>query len=172
MSGRDRGFTLIEMVVVVAIIVALAGVLVPIVTNELMDARKTTAQADVNRLATAVTQFIKDTSYAPTGKNGALSYHYLHSEGTEPTANSFASARGSDLRNFLTTNALGTQGWKGPYLQELGADPWGSQYLVNVHGFATSEERAWVLSSGPNRKVDTGVADTSPRGDDIAIFLE
>ena len=111
-------------------------------------------------------------SYAPTGKNGALSYHYLHSEGAEPSSNSFASARGTGLEDFLSSNSLGTEGWKGPYLQELGADPWGCRYLVNVHGFATTKERAWVLSAGPNRKVETGVADTSPQGDDIAIFLE
>ena len=172
MTHRSRGFTLIEMIVVVAIIVALAGILVPIVTNELDDAKKATAQATVNRVATAVTQYIKDTAYPPTGKNGKSSYHYLYTAGTTPSSNKFASGGSTTVENFLARNKYGTANWKGPYLQEIGADPWGCRYLVNTHGFFSNKERVWVLSAGPNRKVETKAIDTAPQGDDIALYLE
>lgn len=172
MSSHRRGFTLIEMIVVVAIIVALAGILVPVVTNELEDAKVADARATVNRIATAITQHIKDTSFPPTGKNGKFSFHYLYSTGTTPAGNKFASGASTSLENFLAKNKYGTNGWKGPYLQELGADPWGSRYLVNAHGFFSNTERVWVLSAGPDKRVDTLATDTAPKGDDIGLFLE
>ena len=172
MRVRSSGFTLIEMVVVVAIIVALAGVLVPLVTHELEDSRRVTARAHVNRLATGLTNFVRDTSYAPTGKNGAPQYHFLFSEGTLPESNSFASGGSTGMADFLERNTTGTTNWKGPYVKDVGSDPWGSCYLINTHGFFTARERAWVLSAGPNRRVDTRPLDDQPQMDDIAIFLE
>ncbi len=172
MSQRSSGFTLIEMVVVVAIIIALAGILVPIVTGELEDAKVATAQATVNRVATALTQYLKDTSFAPTGQNGQKTYHYLYGDGTVPSANKFASGQGALLSDFLTENTTQTTGWKGPYLQRVEADPWGCAYLVNSNSFFKSTERAWVLSAGPDRTVNTTAASTVPLGDDIAIFVK
>lgn len=173
MKHRDEGFTLIEMVVVVAIIIALAGILVPVVSNELDETKKATAQAAVNRIATAVTQYLKDTSFPPSGQNGALTYHYLYNNaGTTPANNPFASGSAARLEDFLSRNRYGTTNWKGPYLQESAADPWNCRYLVNTHGFFVNNERAWVLSAGPNRTVDTLPNDMKPRGDDIAVFLE
>ena len=169
---RSSGFTLIEMIVVLAIIVALAGILVPVVRNELEDSKKAKAQATVNRIATAITQFIKDTSFAPTGKNGRATYHFLYTDGQTPSSNKFASGPGTHLRNFLGQNKLKVTNWRGPYLQDVGSDPWGSRYLVNAQGFFSSSERAWVLSAGPNRKVDTKPNATKPAGDDIAVFVE
>jgi len=169
---RNSGFTLIEMVVVVAIIIALAGILVPIVTNELDESKKAAAQAAVNRVSTAVTQFIKDTSYAPVGKNGKQTYHYLYSAGNTPKSNKFASGGSTYIENFLSTNKLKMTNWKGPYMQEIGSDPWGCRYLINAHGFFSTSERAWVLSAGPNRRVDTKPGATKLAGDDIGIFVE
>ncbi len=172
MSRPPRGFTVIEMIVVVAIVIALAGIVVPVVTNELEDAKMTDARATVNRISTAITQHIKDTSFPPTGKNGKFSFHYLYSTGTTPAGNKFASGSSTSLENFLAKNKFGTSDWKGPYLQEIGTDPWGSRYLVNTHGFFSNTERVWVLSAGPDKRVDTLATDTVPKGDDVALFLE
>ena len=81
---RTRGFTLIEMIVVVAIIVALSGVLVPVVSNELSDSKLKKAHDTVNRIATAIDAYIKDTGFAPTGRNGRREMHWLSSTGQLP----------------------------------------------------------------------------------------
>jgi len=169
---KQHGFTLIEMVVVVAIIIALAGILVPIVTNELDEAKKSTAQATVNRLATAITQYMKDTSFPPTGKDGAKSYHYLSGAGIDPDKNKFASGSNGTLNDFLANNTHGTRNWKGPYLAEVAEDPWGRAYVVNVHGYFNGKERVWVLSSGPDQKMDTNPRNTTLGGDDIGMFID
>lgn len=77
-------------------------------------------------------------------------------------------------------------GWNGPYItSELGSDPWGNQYLVNVVFMGTeagaedsgSDERraVYVVSAGPNQILETPfsqpVSDALVYGDDIAVRI-
>ena len=172
MSSQSRGFTLIEMVVVVAIIIALAGILVPIVTNELDEAKRSAAQTTCNRLATGITQYMKDTSFPPTGENGKKTFHCLQGTGVPPSSNRFASGNIGQLDDFLANNATATDNWKGPYVGEVGPDPWGSAYVINSHGFFNGKERVWVISAGPNRKLETNPKSTTLGGDDIGMFID
>ncbi len=171
MRTRVRGFTLVEMIIVVAIIVALSGVLVPVVTNEMSDSKLKRAHDTVNRIATAIDRFIKDTGVAPTGKDGRREFHWLFSTGQLPSSNRFDSGPSAPIGDFLTVNLRDVAQWQGPYLPALGADPWGMAYVVNVNGFFTSDERAWVLSAGPNRVIETAPAAIAPGGDDIGIVV-
>ncbi|HND56043.1 MAG TPA: prepilin-type N-terminal cleavage/methylation domain-containing protein, partial [Pirellulaceae bacterium] len=143
MSTRARAFTLIEMIVVVAIIVALSGILVPVVTNEMSDSKLKRAHDAVNHIATAIDRYMKDTGVAPTGKNGRRDMHWLYSTGQMPMKNAFDSGASGSVADFLTVNSCGVEGWRGPYLPALGADPWGTAYIVNVHAFFTDRERVW-----------------------------
>lgn len=61
----ERGFTLMEIVVVLAIVAALAAVLVPVGFSYMQDARKSQAQNDANQLAAAIGSFLKDTGVPP-----------------------------------------------------------------------------------------------------------
>lgn len=61
----ERGFTLMEIVVVLAIVGALAAVLVPFGFSYLQDARKAQAQNDANQIAAAIGNFLKDTGLPP-----------------------------------------------------------------------------------------------------------
>jgi prepilin-type N-terminal cleavage/methylation domain-containing protein len=167
-----HGFTLIEMVVVIAIVIALAGILVPIVTNEIDDAKRATAQAALNRISTAVSQYTKDTTFPPTGPDGAKTFHFLAGQGTLPEENKFDSGPQGRLEDFLAKNASGTKVWKGPYLQDVEADPWGRCFLVNVHGFLNGKERVWVLSAGPNQRVETNPKNTTLGGDDLGMYVD
>ena len=59
MKASTSGFTLIEMIVTVAIIASLAAILVPIVSGELADTGTATAQGETRRIGTALNQFFK-----------------------------------------------------------------------------------------------------------------
>ncbi len=169
---REKGFTLIEMIVVVAIIASLAAILVPIVSSELADAESTKAVGDCQRIAAAVTQFIKDTRLFPTGPLGNNSVNWLYGDGTQPSTNPFDDGASATLTSYLTAGTTnGGQLWNGPYVQEVNADPWGNCYIVNVHGYY-SGEYVWVLSSGPNGAFDTDQTDTALQGDDIGIMID
>jgi len=169
------GFTLIEMIVTVAIIGSLAAVLVPIVSTELSGSAEATAQGESRRIGTAVNQYIKDVGLPPTGEAGDEEFEYLVGAGDVPGVNPFADDGGDEgqVSDFLTDGAAnGGSQWKGPYLQAVDADPWGNAYLVNVHGFYDDEEYVWVISAGPNGDFDTDPTDASLQGDDLGILVD
>jgi len=70
-GAADLGFTLMEVVVVLAVIAALAVAMTPFAFSYLSDAKKTQAQNDANQIAQAIGQFIKDTGRAPYKNNTA-----------------------------------------------------------------------------------------------------
>ena len=99
-----RGFTLIEIMVVVIIIGLLAAVIVPTVINKVDEARVVKAKQDIQSLETALTLFRLDNSKYPTTEQGLTA---LVSQPTDPT-----------IRH-----------WKvGGYLQRVSKDPWGNEY--------------------------------------------
>ena len=108
-----RGFTLIEIMVVVIIIGLLAAVIVPTVINKVDEARVVKAKQDIQSLETALTMFRLDNSKYPTTEQGL---NALVSQPTDPTI----------------------KHWKpGGYLQRVSKDPWGFDYqYVNpgTHG--------------------------------------
>ena len=56
-SGNERGFTLIEVIVVAGIIAILAGILVPMIFKEIDESRITRASADVRSISAAMIVF-------------------------------------------------------------------------------------------------------------------
>lgn len=100
------GFTLLEMLVVLAIIALLASFVAPTVFRNVGDARRTTAQAQVDALAIALHAYHLDVGSYPTTDEGLAVLR-------EPP---------------LTPNARST--WRGPYLaKEIVPDPWHRPYL-------------------------------------------
>ncbi|MBI3492938.1 MAG: prepilin-type N-terminal cleavage/methylation domain-containing protein, partial [Acidobacteria bacterium] len=67
--GR-KGFTLLEIIVVLAVIGALAAMLAPVVFRYIDDAKKAQAQNDANTIAAAVQQMFKDTGRWAFYNNG------------------------------------------------------------------------------------------------------
>ena len=161
------GFTLIEMVIVVAIVALLAGILVPVAFNQVDDAEKARAMADVRQISSALLLFRQDTGIWPTRSR------LLYSDGNKARQETqFESSGLQHMRNALRENTPATNGWKGPYMTSFPPDPWGNRYVIEARGFVDgADPLAWVISAGPDGTFQTGCNDKSLQGDDIGIVM-
>jgi len=69
-QSRQRGFTLIEIMVVVVIIGILIGLVAPNIVGNVDEARVTAAKADIETLVTALERYYMDNSSYPTTDQG------------------------------------------------------------------------------------------------------
>ncbi|MBE0569300.1 MAG: type II secretion system protein GspG [Deltaproteobacteria bacterium] len=183
---KEAGFTLIEVVVVVAVIAILAAVLTPYITKYIDDSKIAKARNEVQVIGGAMTNFYKDTGMWPSrsATGGAVATLYTGTvtpaaaavfTATPPVVPPVATWAGTaaPIDNSLLTNgtgnaypANGDMQWRGPYAGgALPPDPWGKPYVVN----SAVTGPIWVLSAGPNLKVQTARTDNVLRGDDIGF---
>ena len=110
-SGREAGYTLTEMLVVIGIVGLIAAVLAPGLMGQLGRARVKTAQVQLDTTASAVELFMSDVGRYPTPTEGL---------------------------GVLIAEPAGVPGWTGPYLRDARAlsDPWGRPivYLPQADG--------------------------------------
>jgi general secretion pathway protein G len=86
---RAKGFTLIELIVVVSVIAVLAGIVVPTIGSLVDEARDSKMVAEVKHLATAILQYDKKIGWLPYAGlgNGTLVYSYAQTDAQTTTLN-------------------------------------------------------------------------------------
>ncbi|MEE8312289.1 MAG: type II secretion system major pseudopilin GspG [Candidatus Binatia bacterium] len=115
---RQRGFTLIEILVVVMILGLLISLAAPRIIGRTDDARITKARADIKALEGALNLYKLDSGTYPTTEQGLVAL--VEEPDSEPVP----------------------RRWRqGGYLERVPADPWDSEFLY------VSDGRQYVLRS-------------------------
>lgn len=184
---RNRGFTLIEAAVAIAVVAILSGIIVPLVVKNIQDSQNARAKNDVQVFAAAIASQLKDTGGRPsgTGPNGCsgASTAIWGSEGgaaptgvTIPANNTFVnlfSYGKSDTTEYAAAQTLfgvtsGSEfSYRGPYMaMDVGkkADPWGNKYMILGYNAAgqTANGTIWVVSTGPDKATSNTLTGTPP----------
>lgn len=111
---NQKGFTLIEILVVVAIIALLAGIIVPKLMGRQEEAQRTKAAADIRNIQTALDLYKLDNGFYPSTEQGLEALVKRPETGRIP------------------------ERWKeGGYLNKAPKDPWGKAYVYlspGTHG--------------------------------------
>lgn len=198
-SAAYAGFTLVELVVVLGVILLLSAIAVPMVQGYLEDGRRARAQAELKSFGAAVMSMYKDTGKYPVlDKSGKHTLRVVCT-GEKPKSNPFknnsawnqwlTSNYGDSLDNHLFRNSpggkrngyatTGERQWRGPYVSDATPlDPWGRPYVAMVlssHSTHKSNYRKLIfLSAGENGIIETSAnctLKTEIEGDDIGFTI-
>lgn len=130
---RDAGYTLTEILVVMAVIGLIAAVLTPGLVGQLGRARAKTAQLQLNSIAAGVEMFRSDVGRYPTQAEGLTA---------------------------LVAPTTEIDGWTGPYLKDVKVltDPWGNKLEYKLEtaakGFVVTSLGADGAANGTGRDRD------------------
>ena len=106
--SRTKGFTLLELLVVIVIIGLLAGYVAPRYFGQVGKSEVQVARAQIESLEKALDQYRLDTRAYPTAEQGL---------------------------DALVAKPASATGWAGPYLKKaVPTDPWGRAYVYRVPG--------------------------------------
>lgn len=198
LSKDKKGFTLIEVIVVIAVVAILAAILTPTITKNIDDSKRARVTNECQVIAASLTSFYKDLGMWPARYNATDNYQYLlYSNGNTPTnsgintqywTGTWGATREDTFTNQLIANTPNTTGtpyantgefaWRGPYGMEYKADPWSNRYACNVRYIwdVGANNAAWVLSAGPdgviNTRVDQNIVNPTIGGDDIVCRIK
>lgn len=145
---RRRGFTLLEMAVVVAIMVIIVGLLLPELARSVSRTYESAAAGKTDALASGADRFVQDTGAVPSGIPALQS----------------------------NTNVDGRAGWAGPYVvanvagkaDDVGLDPWGRNLVAS-----TLNTAAWLPAAPSAFRVRSDGGDlTAGTADDITSTVD
>ena len=104
-KNGQRGFTLVELLLVLVILALIAGLVLPGIIGKAESAKAKAASSQISRISMSVESFYLDTGNTPSSLDELVN---------EPS---------------------GARGWNGPYIKNsLLKDPWGEPYMYRVPG--------------------------------------
>ena len=125
---RRRGFTLIEVLLVLVILATLAAIVVPKFAGRSEQAKITAAQTQIANFETALDAFEVDNAYYPKGDDGL---------------------------QLLVEEPKDAKNWRGPYLKKgIPLDPWDNAYIYECPG-KNNENGYDLMSMGPDGRRGT-----------------
>ena len=139
-SDGEAGLTLIEMIVVLAIIALVAALIVPNVIGRPDEARVTVAKTDLRTISAALKMYRLDNGDYPTTEQGLAA---LSTRPTLPPA---------------------PRAWSGEgYLAQVPVDPWGRAYAYRYSGTGTFELSSLGKDGKPGGEgLDADLSDKAP----------
>ena len=187
---REKGFTLIEVVVVIAVVAILAAILTPSIVKSIEDAKISRAKNEVIVLTAAFASFYKDIGTKrlfPDAAGNPDTYEVIFSEGnlsgdnetvnfpgTRETLKNHFGGNGAETAPGIFDNrydaAYGIGRWKGPYSKKIvESDPWNRRYIIYVEDNAGLY--SWAISAGPDGAFATNRNNNTIQGDDIGKMI-
>ena len=104
-GGRQSGFTLVELLLVLVILALIAGLVLPGIIGKAEGAKVRAASSQISRISMSVETFYLDTGSTP------------------------------DSLSALVNEPSGGNGWNGPYIKNsILKDPWGREYQFKNPG--------------------------------------
>ena len=170
------GFTLVEMLVVVAVIAILAAILIPSLGGAQKSARKRKAELECNAIKTAVEQFFSDFKYMPW-EEGSGKGQFVGSDKWADDAESqkavMAFLRGENKlgKAYLEVSSRDSKASADAADEGVFLDPWKNPYRIGLdrnldqqveYAGKPYKARVLVFSCGPDGEEGTG--------DDIRTF--
>ena len=165
--------------ITVTIMGVVLGLAVPAVTRIQLRAKNMKAKADMEMIAAAVYKQLSDTGKWPGGivKTAWGGYEYSLAHGYSGMASN----------PVVGSATLFGNNWRGPYLEKLPTDPWGTAYwfdpdycIYRPNGSLIRFTKA-IVCWGPNRRGRTGVPPANGKciwgglnddGDNIIVELK
>ncbi len=131
---RQRGFTLIEVMVVIVIIALMGAIVVPTVFSRVQQAEEVRAAQDIRAIEAALKMYRLDNFDYPAQSEGL---------------------------GALMTAPGSARNWRGPYLESVPEDPWGRPYRYAYPGTHGKEMEIFTfgrddLAGGEGSDADWG----------------
>jgi general secretion pathway protein G len=130
MRSKQQGFTLLEIMIVVGIIVILLGLAISKIGNPTGFAKQTAVRADVQAIGTQLQLYESMNGFYPTTEQGLQALVTQSSTDPQPTR------------------------WY-QLFKQVPKDPWGSEYIYRCPGQRHPDSYD-LYSAGPDRRGDTG----------------
>lgn len=129
-KARERGYTLMELLVVLAILGLLTAIATPYVLHYLETAKVKTARTEIANIGAGLDMFKADVGRYPSTQEGLTA---------------------------LLKAPPDAENWDGPYIKKLDTfnDPWGRPYKYQSPGQHSEYD---IYSYGPNKQATAGEA--------------
>jgi prepilin-type N-terminal cleavage/methylation domain-containing protein len=154
---KNRGFSLMELMTIIAIISILSAVATPLYMNYREKARIAECRTELETIEAAITDLTLDTTLWP---------------GAKPAGINPGSGVGNEIWDFSDPDAglVATDGdfpnWNGPYLNAIPRDPWGHPYFMDYDYAIDGQDYVVIGSFGPN-----GVGQNVYDDDNIILIM-